>query len=273
MRYRWTVAFLLTALPVAALAADGVTRPTSGPATVPANGAVTSPEQHDRDERLGRLDGMFLWIQGHPKAAESKHLVGNILMFRADLVPGQWAERAAASLAAVTGQDFGVDFDAWSRWYATVRDQAEWSASPIPLPQDPPAPREHKRLPFAIAFSPRVTREKAATWAMVGPCEFHCPEANFHVWSEKPLRLTLRNWDGLLDVEGEFTTSAGAVNVETRNGKFDLNGLELVVMDLEALRRVEQQADEKRLKQDDPQKVMDYIYAEGRLGNLLPMAR
>jgi hypothetical protein len=253
--------------------ADGATRPTSQPATGPANQVVTSPEQLDRDERLGRLEGMFLWIQGHPKAPESKHLVGDVLMFRADLRPGQWAERAAVSLAAVTGKDFGVDFDAWSRWYATVHDQAEWSPSPIPLSQRPREPNEQKRRPFAIAYSPRITREKAMTWGLAGPCEFHCSEANFHVWSEKPLHLKLHDWDGHLNVEGEFTAIAGTVNIETRNGKLDLNGLELVVMDLEALRRVEQRTDDQLLRQDDPQKLMDYIYAEARLGNFLPMAK
>jgi hypothetical protein len=108
---------------------------------------------------------------------------------------------------------------------------------------------------------------------LTGPCEFHCPEANFHVWSEKPLHLKLHDWDGHLDVEGEFTTSAGPVNVQTRNGKFDLNGLELVVMDLGTLRRIEQRADDQLLKQGDPQKLMEYIYAEARSGNLLPMAK
>ena len=273
MRHAWIVALLFAVAPAAAQAADASTRPSSRPTTGPASNVVTSPDQLDRDERLGRLEGMFLWIRGHPNSPESKHLVGNILLFRADLLPGQWAEFGARSLAAVTDQNFGVDFDAWNRWYATVRDQPEWSPSPIPLPARPRALREHKRLPFVIAYSPQVTREKAMTWALAGRCEFHCPEANFHVWSEKPLRLKLHDWDGNLDVEGEFSAGAGTVTVETRNGKFNLNGLELVVLDLEALRRIEQRADDQLLKQDDPQKVMDYIYTEGRLGNLLPMAR
>src|SRR4051794_33750460 len=127
MRRTWIVALLVATLPIAARAGAVTTGPTSRPTTESATDVVTSPKQLGRDERLGRLEGMFLWIQGNPKAPESKHLVGNILMFRADLLPGQWAERAAASLASVTGQDFDLDFDAWSRWYATVRNQAEWS--------------------------------------------------------------------------------------------------------------------------------------------------
>jgi hypothetical protein len=273
MRQAWIIALLFAVAPAIAQTAKPTTPPLSRPTTGPATDVVTSPDQLDRDERLGRLEGMFLWIRGHPNSPESKHLVGDILLFRADLLPGQWAEFGSGSLAAVTGQNFGVDFDAWDRWYATVRDQPEWSPSPIPLPHRPAPRPPPKRLPFAIAYATRATREKAMTWSLTGPCEFHGQEANFHVWSEKPLRLKLHDWDGNLDVEGDFKAGAGTVTVETRNGKFNLNGLELVVLDLEALRRIEQRVDDRLLRQDDPQKVMDYIYGQGRLGNLLPMAR
>jgi hypothetical protein len=235
----------------------------------PGEEVVTDPAQLDPKDRLRRIRIALQVMERSPRDDTTKPWVGFLLFFRRDLADDD-TDRAAAVLEEVTGQKFGKDFEAWARWYEGVRGRDPWKPFPIYKPKAGVKPAEP---PQVLVFSPRITKEADGTHVLEGPSDMHCPEAGLHIWSDGPLRVKVLDRDGHVRLDGRLSTLSGQITVNTTGANLFLNGREPVFLDVAALRRIVQHADDQLLGQEDPQKVSEYVHFEARRGNLLPLVR
>jgi hypothetical protein len=132
--------------------------------------------------------------------------------------------------------------------------------------------RPERRL---VVHAREIVRDERG-WSLSAPWIAAGHEADLFIRSEHPVTIeeepegawTLRG----AEIEIHYTAHETPVVLTVDQGRLSLNALVPDFIDREAFGERAQYPPRARLEESDPRKVAEYMYAEARAGNLLPMA-